>query len=145
MAAATTMAGATGIAAPMAVMARTASATMPVTEQAASRAITATRRRHRRMQVADRSLVEAEAAAEPAPLFENLSPGLLPPGESTRRRRGAALPAPAPSARPRTSADQVDSGGDNADAGEPAAAPADCGNTEPVIVDTTTGDGMEDA
>ncbi|MFB9981421.1 DUF4167 domain-containing protein [Mesorhizobium kowhaii] len=80
---------------------------------------------------------ESVVAAEPAPLFENLSPaGLAAQAElNEAAAESGAARRPRRPRRPRVSADQVDSGSDNADAGEAAAAPADGGNAEPVIVD----------
>jgi len=86
---------------------------------------------------------ESVAAAEPAPLFENLSPaGLAAQAElNEAAAESGAARRPRRPRRPRVSADQVDGGSDNAnsgansgaDAGE--AAPADSGNAEPVNVD----------
>lgn len=84
---------------------------------------------------------ESVATTEPAPLFENLSPaGLAAQAElNEAAAESVAARRPRRPRRPRVSADQVDSGSDNAnsgaDAGEVAVAPADGGNAEPVKVD----------
>jgi hypothetical protein len=86
------------------------------------------------------SPTESVAAAEPAPLFENLSPaGLAAQAElNEAAAESGAARRPRRPRRPRVNADQID-GGDNAnsgaDAGEAAAASVDSGNAEPVIVD----------
>ncbi|TIN21494.1 MAG: DUF4167 domain-containing protein [Mesorhizobium sp.] len=83
------------------------------------------------------SPTESVAAAEPAPLFENLSPaGLAAQAElNEAAAESGAARRPRRPRRPRVNADQVDGGGDNAEASEAAAAPADSGNAEPVNVD----------
>jgi hypothetical protein len=87
------------------------------------------------------SSTESVALAEPAPLFENLSPaGLAARAElNEAAAESGAARRPRRPRRPRVNTDQVDGGGDNAnsgaDAGEAAAAPADSGNAEPVNVD----------
>ena len=81
--------------------------------------------------------VETIAAAAPAPLFESFSPAALAAQAELNEAaaESGAVRRPRRPRRPRTNADQVDSGSDNADAGEVAAAPADSGNAEPAIVD----------
>ena len=83
------------------------------------------------------SPTESVAAAEPAPLFENLSPaGLAAQAElNEAAAESGAARRPRRPRRPRVSADQVDGGGDNAEVGEVATTPVDSGNAEPVIVD----------
>ncbi|MER8371520.1 DUF4167 domain-containing protein [Mesorhizobium sp. M1338] len=83
------------------------------------------------------SPTESVAAAEPAPLFENLSPaGLAARAElNEAAAESGAARRPRRPRRPRVNANQVEGGGDNAEAGEVAAAPADGGNAEPAIVD----------
>ncbi|RWC44635.1 MAG: DUF4167 domain-containing protein [Mesorhizobium sp.] len=80
---------------------------------------------------------ESIAAAEPAPLFENLSPaGLAARAElNEAAAESAAARRPRRPRRPRVNADQVDGGSDNANSGEAATAPVDSGNAEPVDVD----------
>ena len=70
-------------------------------------------------------------------LFESFSPAALAAQAELNEAaaESGAVRRPRRPRRPRTNAEQVDSGGDNADAGEAAAAPADSGNAEPVIVD----------
>ena len=88
-------------------------------------------------QVESGSPAETVAAAEPAPLFESFSPAALAAQAELNEAaaESGAARRPRRPRRPRTNADQVDSGGDNANAGEVASAPADSGNAEPVIVD----------
>ncbi|MER9300138.1 DUF4167 domain-containing protein [Mesorhizobium sp. M0621] len=83
------------------------------------------------------SPTESVAAAEPAPLFENLSPaGLAARAElNEAAAESGAARRPRRPRRPRVNADQVEGGGDNAEAGEVAAAPVDSGNAEPASVD----------
>lgn len=83
------------------------------------------------------SPTESVAAAEPAPLFENLSPaGLAAQAElNEAAAESGAARRPRRPRRPRVNADQVDGGSDNADTGAVAASPVDSGNAEPVIVD----------
>jgi len=83
------------------------------------------------------SPTETVAVAEPAPLFEHLSPaGLAAQAElNEAAAESGAVRRPRRPRRPRVSADQVEGGGDNADAGEVAAAPVDSGNAEPMIAD----------
>ncbi|CAN7319127.1 DUF4167 domain-containing protein [Mesorhizobium sp. LjRoot246] len=80
---------------------------------------------------------ESIAAAEPAPLFENLSPaGLAARAElNEAAAESAAARRPRRPRRPRVNADQVDGGSDNANSGEAVTAPVDSGNAEPVNVD----------
>ncbi|MBZ9774509.1 DUF4167 domain-containing protein [Mesorhizobium sp. CO1-1-8] len=87
------------------------------------------------------SPTESVAPAEPAPLFENLSPaGLAAQAQlNEAAAESGAARRPRRPRRPRVNADQVDGGSDNAssvaDAGEVAAAPVDSGNAQPVNVD----------
>ena len=83
------------------------------------------------------SPVEMVAAVEPAPLFDSFSPAALAAQAELNEAaaESGAARRPRRPRRPRINADQVDGGGDNADAGEVAAAPADSGSTEPVIAD----------
>ncbi|UVK41794.1 DUF4167 domain-containing protein [Mesorhizobium sp. AR07] len=80
---------------------------------------------------------ESVAIAEPAPLFENLSPaGLAAQAElNEAAAESGAARRPRRPRRPRVSADQVEGGSADASAGEVAAAPVDSGNAEPVKVD----------
>lgn len=83
------------------------------------------------------SIASESIAAEPAPLFEHLSPADLAARAELNEAaaESGAARRPRRPRRPRVNADQVDGGGDNADAGEVAVAPVDSGNAEPVIVD----------
>ena len=138
------MADAIAIVAPMAATARTASATL-VRLWSKVASPSATRLRPRPKVASPAESAESVAAAEPAPLFENLSPaGLAAQAElNEAAAESGAARRPRRPRRPRVSADQVDGGSDNAnsgansgaDAGEVAAAPADSGNAEPVDVD----------
>ena len=87
-------------------------------------------------QVESGSPAETVAAAEPAPLFESFSPAALAAQAELNEAaaESGAARRPRRPRRPRNT-DQIDSGGDNADAGNVAASPADSGNAEPVIVD----------
>ncbi|MER9949971.1 DUF4167 domain-containing protein [Mesorhizobium sp. M0047] len=83
------------------------------------------------------SPTESVAAAEPAPLFENLSPADLAARAELNEAaaESGAARRPRRPRRPRVNANQVDGGGDRAEGGEVTAAPADSGNAEPAIVD----------
>ncbi|WP_322416501.1 DUF4167 domain-containing protein [Mesorhizobium huakuii] len=89
------------------------------------------------VQLESGSPAQTVAVAEPAPLFESFSPAALAAQAELNEAaaESGAARRPRRPRRPRANADQVDSGGDNADAGEVAAAPADSGNAEPAIVD----------
>ncbi|MER9657203.1 DUF4167 domain-containing protein [Mesorhizobium sp. M0152] len=83
------------------------------------------------------SPAETVAAAEPAPLFEHLSPADLA-AQAERNEAAAesgAARRPRRPRRPRANADQAQGGNDTADAGEVTTAPVDSGNAEPVNVD----------
>lgn len=83
------------------------------------------------------SPAETAAAAEPAPLFEHLSPADLA-AQAERNEAAAesgAARRPRRPRRPRANADQVQGGSDTADAGEVTTAPVDSGNAEPVNAD----------
>ncbi|MER9331765.1 DUF4167 domain-containing protein [Mesorhizobium sp. M0488] len=83
------------------------------------------------------SPAETVAAAEPAPLFEHLSPADLA-AQAERNEAAAesgAARRPRRPRRPRANADQAQGGNDTANAGEVTAAPVDSGNAEPVNVD----------
>lgn len=83
------------------------------------------------------SPAETAAAVEPAPLFESFSPAALAAQAELNEAatESGAARRPRRPRRPRASADQVDAGSSNADAGEVASVPADNGSSEPVIAD----------
>jgi hypothetical protein len=83
------------------------------------------------------SPAESVAAAEPAPVFQDLSPaGLAAQAELNEAvaENGAARRPKRPR-RPRINVGQVDGAGDNANPGEVAAAPVEGGNAEPADID----------